>query len=136
MKTRPTSVIMFSAHTRQSGLEGDGHAWRKGAVDAVLRSDETDVQVCLVGQWDSISEERMPLLADPALELRLIAATYRSDPRVRLLDRAPASAFPSPYLLTVPVIRGLGRSALSRMIAPGNPSTDPHTDPSDAGFTL
>jgi K+-transporting ATPase ATPase B chain len=32
------TVIPFSAHTRQSGLESDGHAWRKGAVDAVLRS--------------------------------------------------------------------------------------------------
>ena len=31
-------VIPFSATTRQSGLEADGRAWRKGAVDAVLAS--------------------------------------------------------------------------------------------------
>ncbi|HTK34489.1 MAG TPA: potassium-transporting ATPase subunit KdpB [Caulobacteraceae bacterium] len=31
-------IIAFSAHTRQSGLEADGRAWRKGAVDAVHKS--------------------------------------------------------------------------------------------------
>jgi len=30
-------IIPFSATTRQSGLEAGGHAWRKGAVDAVLK---------------------------------------------------------------------------------------------------
>ena len=30
-------VIPFSATTRQSGLDADGHSWRKGAVDAALR---------------------------------------------------------------------------------------------------
>jgi len=33
-------VIPFSASTRQSGLTLDGRTWRKGAVDAVLRSLE------------------------------------------------------------------------------------------------
>ncbi|MBR7620612.1 potassium-transporting ATPase subunit KdpB [Phenylobacterium sp. 20VBR1] len=32
------TLIAFSATTRQSGLDADGHAWRKGAVDAVIRS--------------------------------------------------------------------------------------------------
>ena len=32
------TVIPFSATTRQSGLEADGHSWRKGAVDAVLKT--------------------------------------------------------------------------------------------------
>jgi K+-transporting ATPase ATPase B chain len=32
------TVIPFSATTRQSGLEHAGNAWRKGAVDAVLKS--------------------------------------------------------------------------------------------------
>jgi K+-transporting ATPase ATPase B chain len=34
---RGAKVIAFSATTRQSGLEADGHSWRKGAVDAVLK---------------------------------------------------------------------------------------------------
>ena len=32
------TVIPFSATTRQSGLDVDGQSWRKGAVDAVLRT--------------------------------------------------------------------------------------------------
>lgn len=32
------TIIPFSATTRQSGLDADGRSWRKGAVDAVLRS--------------------------------------------------------------------------------------------------
>jgi K+-transporting ATPase ATPase B chain len=36
------TVIPFSATTRQSGLDADGHTWRKGAVDAVLKSAGLD----------------------------------------------------------------------------------------------
>jgi K+-transporting ATPase ATPase B chain len=36
------TVIPFSAMTRQSGLDADGHTWRKGAVDAVLKSAGLD----------------------------------------------------------------------------------------------
>jgi K+-transporting ATPase ATPase B chain len=35
-------AIPFSATTRQSGLEAEGRAWRKGAVDAVLKSLNVD----------------------------------------------------------------------------------------------
>jgi K+-transporting ATPase ATPase B chain len=34
---RGAKVVAFSATNRQSGLEADGHIWRKGAVDAVLK---------------------------------------------------------------------------------------------------
>lgn len=33
-----SKTIPFTATTRQSGLEADGRSWRKGAVDAVLKS--------------------------------------------------------------------------------------------------
>jgi K+-transporting ATPase ATPase B chain len=36
------TVIPFSATTRQSGLDADGHTWRKGAVDAVLKGAGLD----------------------------------------------------------------------------------------------
>ena len=88
----------------------------RAAVDAILANDETDLRVHLVGAWGAITEERRSVLADPLLDLRLIAATYRSDPRVRLVEQAPDTAFPSPYLLTVPVTCGLGRSAIRRMV--------------------
>ncbi|WP_375267959.1 potassium-transporting ATPase subunit KdpB [Phenylobacterium sp.] len=35
---KDAEAIAFSAVTRQSGLTAEGHTWRKGAVDAVLRS--------------------------------------------------------------------------------------------------
>ena len=37
-------VIPFSAMTRQSGLDADGHSWRKGAVDAVLKDAGLDAR--------------------------------------------------------------------------------------------
>src|SRR5690606_2464782 len=89
----------------------------RAAVDAVLRGTESDLRVLLVGPWDSLTEERTSPLADPLLDLRLIAVTYRSDPRVRLVTRAPDSAYPSPFLLTVPVTdQVLGRSAVRRRL--------------------
>jgi K+-transporting ATPase ATPase B chain len=40
------TAIPFSATTRQSGLDHDGKSWRKGAVDAVIRTlDLTESQV-------------------------------------------------------------------------------------------
>jgi GT2 family glycosyltransferase len=89
----------------------------RAAVDAVLRGAETDLHVQLVGPWHTLSEQRTSPLADPLLDLRLVAVTYRSDPRVRLVERAPDSAYPSPFLLTVPVSdQVLGRSAVRRLV--------------------
>ena len=40
------NAIPFSATTRQSGLDSDGKSWRKGAVDAVIRTlDLSEAQV-------------------------------------------------------------------------------------------
>jgi len=40
------TIIPFTAVTRQSGLDAAGHSWRKGAVDAVIKSlDLTPAQV-------------------------------------------------------------------------------------------
>lgn len=38
------TIIPFSAITRQSGLDAAGRSWRKGAVDAVLRSLDLQLQ--------------------------------------------------------------------------------------------
>jgi GT2 family glycosyltransferase len=89
----------------------------RAAVDAVLRGSETDLRVHLVAPWHTLSEERTSPLADPLLDLRLVAATYRSDPRVRLVARAPDSAYPSPFLLSVPVTgQVLGPVAVRRLV--------------------
>ncbi|RZJ98395.1 MAG: K(+)-transporting ATPase subunit B [Brevundimonas sp.] len=43
-KPEGATVIPFSAVTRQSGVEASGQSWRKGAVDAVLKSLELTLE--------------------------------------------------------------------------------------------
>jgi hypothetical protein len=85
-------------------------------ADAILRGTVPDVRVTLVGAWDALDDGRVPVLTDPLLDLRLIAASYRAEPRVRLVTEAPASAFPAPYLLELPTPRDLSPDALRHLI--------------------
>jgi GT2 family glycosyltransferase len=86
-------------------------------VDRLLAGDEFDLRVHLVAPWDAITHERRSVLDDPLLDLRLLAATYRSDPRVVLATEAPDTVFPSPYRLDVPANIGVGRSTVRRLVA-------------------
>jgi hypothetical protein len=88
----------------------------RAAVDSVLAAGEPDVSVLLVGPWRELSGGRVSVLADPALDLRLIAETYRCEPRVRLVEHGPDSAFPSPYLLHLPAAWALAPDAVGRMV--------------------
>jgi glycosyltransferase involved in cell wall biosynthesis len=89
----------------------------RAAVDPILHGTEADLRLQLVAPWHTLSEDRISPLADPQLDLRLVATTYRSDPRVRLVDRPPDSAYPSPFLLTIPVTdKILGRAAVRRLV--------------------
>lgn len=88
----------------------------RATVDSVLASDQRDLRVLLVGPWAELTDQRVFPLADPWLELRLIAATYRSDPRVELVERPPETGFPSPFVLRLPSTRGLARPALRRLV--------------------
>jgi len=103
--------IPYPRHTRRSG----GTAWTvplaevvipvgdepleriRAATDSVLHGTDLDVRVNLLGPWDRLDGARVSPLADPHLDLRLIAATYRGEPRVRLVTE-PVAAFPAPYL--------------------------------------
>ena len=85
-------------------------------VDRLLSSDLTDLRVLLVGDWDAVTEGRMSVLNDPLLERRLIAATYRSEPRVSLVAAAPETVYPSPYLLRVPVTCGVDANTVRRVV--------------------
>jgi GT2 family glycosyltransferase len=87
----------------------------RAAVDSVLAGPERDLSVLLVGPW-VLDQERTGPLADPEIDLRLIAETYRCEPRVRLVEQAPATAFPSPYLLHVPAACALAPDAVQRMV--------------------
>jgi len=79
-------------------------------VDRLLGGDEHDLRVLLVGDWQVAGAHQGP-------DLPLIAAEYRSEPRVSLVDRTPGTAFPSPYLLRVPARLGVGPTTLSQLVA-------------------
>lgn len=88
----------------------------RAAVDSVLRGTEPDIRVNLVGPWDQLDDARVPVLRDPRLDLRLVAASYRAEPRVRLVTGRPDSAFPAPYLLELPVGCGLAVDGVRRLV--------------------
>lgn len=85
-------------------------------VDLLLMSDLTDLRVMLVADWASIGEGRMSVLADPRLDLRLVEATYRHEPRVALVSTAPDDVYPSPYLLRVPATTGVDANTVRRLV--------------------
>lgn len=88
----------------------------RAAVDSVLRGSEHDVRIILVGPWDRLDDARVRVLTDPLRDLRLIAATYRGEPRVRFATEPPTSIFPTPYRLDLPASYGLAPDALRRLI--------------------
>jgi GT2 family glycosyltransferase len=98
----------------------------RACVDRLLASDEPDLGVRLVGDWEGLPDERpagrRPVLADPLIDRRLVAATYRSEPRVAFVDTVPETAFPSPYLLRVPVRLGVAPGTIRRLVAEADQS--------------
>ncbi len=89
----------------------------RDTVDSLLRGGEPDLRVVLVGPWHLLTGQRVSPLSDPWLVLRLIEASYRADPRVRLAQQAPASVFPSPYLLRLPASRPLPPGGVRRLVS-------------------
>ncbi|MGW0432288.1 glycosyltransferase [Micromonospora sp. NPDC003197] len=85
-------------------------------VDRLLASDQTDLRIKLVADWDEISERRQSVLNDPVLDRRLIAVTYRSEPRVELVRSAPVTAYPSAFLLHVPPHLGVHANTVRRLL--------------------
>jgi glycosyltransferase involved in cell wall biosynthesis len=89
----------------------------RACVDRLLASDEHDIRVHLIGPWDTIEDHRRSILADPQLDLRLIAVTYRSEARVVLATTEPEDVYPSPYRLNVPTNLGVGPTTVRRLVA-------------------
>ncbi|GIF73523.1 glycosyltransferase [Asanoa siamensis] len=88
----------------------------KTCVDLLLMSDLTDMRIFLVGDWASLDNGRMSVLKDPNLDLRLVEATYRHEPRVALVASAPEDVFPSPYRINVPVSAGVDANTVRRLV--------------------
>lgn len=85
-------------------------------VDRLLASDQTDLRVLLVADWAAVTDERRSVLQDPLLDRRLLAVTYRSEPRVQLVQDAPPTAYPSPFLLRVPARYGVEVDTVRRLL--------------------
>nr|MDT0660204.1 glycosyltransferase [Micromonospora sp. DSM 115978] len=85
-------------------------------VDRILSGDLTDLRINLVADWSACTDERRAVLDDPLLDRHLMAATFRSDPRIRLVEQAPESVFPSPFLLKLPPYAGFDVDTIRKMI--------------------
>ena len=96
-------------------IDVESAVFARQCVDRILNQTLHDVQVDLVGPWSMLDEGRRRVLADPLIELRLVREWFRADSRVRFLDAAPDTVFPSPYRLDLPVTVGLGSDSLHRM---------------------
>jgi GT2 family glycosyltransferase len=88
----------------------------RATVDALLRGTEPDLRVTLVGPWDKLDDARVPVLTDPDQDLRLMAAYYKGESRVRLAADPPSSAFPTPYLLELPAAVDLAPDAVRSLV--------------------
>ncbi|MDG4790306.1 glycosyltransferase [Micromonospora sp. WMMD1102] len=86
-------------------------------VDRLLAGDQTDLRVVLVAHWAELTDDRRPVLADPLLDRRLLAATYRSEPRVELAEEPPRTAYPAAYLLEVGSHLGVDGDTVRRLVA-------------------
>ncbi|MDW5327577.1 glycosyltransferase [Plantactinospora sp. KLBMP9567] len=86
-------------------------------VDRLLAGDQTDLRVVLVADWAELTDDRRSVLADPLLDLRLLAATYRSEPRVELAGQPPTTAYPAPYLLELGSHLGVDADTVRRLVA-------------------
>ncbi|HEY6739899.1 MAG TPA: glycosyltransferase, partial [Actinopolymorphaceae bacterium] len=93
-----------------------GYDLVQACVDRLLGGSEEDVRVVLVGDWHHLHDDRRDLFSDPLIDLRLLQARYRGDPRVLLAKEAPSTAFPSPFSLQVPPRWGFGRETLARLV--------------------
>ena len=85
-------------------------------VDRLLAGDQPDLRVVLVADWAELTDERRSVLADPLLDRRLLAATYRSEPRVELARQAPETAYPAPFLLELAPHVGVDVDTVRRLV--------------------
>lgn len=70
-------------------------------VDSLLDGDVPDLRVTLVGPWSTVHDDRVQPVEDPVLETRIVHRSYFYEPRVRLVESAPASS-DAEFVLTLP----------------------------------
>ncbi len=88
-------------------------------VDKILTGTVPDVRVTLLGRWPEPHHERHAPLDDPDLEARLLAESFRGEPRVRFATEAeddPAV----PYRIWLPAKAEPRSDAIEALIAHAN----------------
>ncbi len=70
-------------------------------VDSLLDGDVPDLRVTVVGPWSTVHDDRVQPVEDPVLETRLVHRSYLHEPRVRLVEQAPAGS-DAEFVLTLP----------------------------------
>lgn len=111
------------AHRRRTPLvhavvdvSGAPYGLVRSCVDRLLVSAEDDMVLTLVADWEG-ARQGSPGLGGSPMDLRLIQANYLREPRISFATSVPRTGFPSPFMLQVPVVWGLGQLALSRLLA-------------------
>jgi GT2 family glycosyltransferase len=88
----------------------------RATVDGFLASSLNDIQITLVGPWNSIKEDRRNPLDSPDLDLLLVRGLYRNEPRVRYAEHVQDTAAPSPYRVRCPAGWVPGPETMRRLV--------------------
>lgn len=92
----------------------------RAGVDRLLAGDEEDLRVDLVAPWSTLPHGRRSVLNDPLADLAKLHEWFRAEPRVRLVEAAPISVFPTPFRLDLPATTGVGRGTVRRLVEQAN----------------
>ncbi|WP_100448728.1 glycosyltransferase [Glycomyces xiaoerkulensis] len=87
---------------------------------SVLNSTVTDVGLRLLGPWSELTDERRSPLDEPLVDLRLIAETFRADPRVEFAEDLDQPSRNVPFRLTMPVGLLVAPNAVSEVVRVAN----------------
>jgi GT2 family glycosyltransferase len=100
---RPTPGRQYTVPRLQVTVDVSSATYEQAqaTLDGFLSNTDVDLLCQCVGPWSSLDDSRGSPLKNPLRELRMIAAAYRGDSRVRFVGTAD-SPFPSPFAMEVP----------------------------------
>lgn len=101
---RGTSDTVWEVPYAEVVVDASGASFEEVSATcvSVLTGTLSDVAVRLVGPWSKLTGDRRSPLDEPLLDLRLLAETFRCDPRVRFGATAETSDPAIPYRITMP----------------------------------
>ncbi|MBG0827866.1 glycosyltransferase [Planomonospora sp. ID67723] len=117
---RPPKVSgrQYLVPTVEAVVVADGQSLEdvRATVNGLLLGWMSDISVSLVGSWHLLTDGRHSPLDAPLLDLRLIRETYRGESRVRFVEKAAETAFPTPFRFTCPAGWLPGPDSLGRLV--------------------